>query len=131
MNSVFNNENGATLIELIVAIILMGAALPALLVVIGQMSDYHMRDDIAFHAVSLANNKMEEIYAFKNEYTNWSGNISSFAGTENLTNGYTRTVTITTVYDWISTGIDACKIEVVVSHPTFTSGYVLTTMFVL
>jgi type II secretory pathway pseudopilin PulG len=129
MNNFYRNENGVSLLELILVIVLVGAALPSLLVVIGQMSEYSIKDEIAFQAVGLANTKMEEICAFKHKNSNWYSGISSYAGTENLADGYIRTVTISTVHNWITTGIDACKVEVAVSHPQFSSGYVLTTMF--
>ncbi|GAB4371686.1 MAG: hypothetical protein Kow0042_14600 [Calditrichia bacterium] len=131
MTRFWKNEKGVSLFELIVTIILVGSALPFLLGIIGQMASFHLKDEIAFQAVSLANSKMEEIMAFKKGHANWYGSISSFAGSESLSDGFVRTVTLTTINDWISPGIDACRVDVQISHPQLPQGFVITTIFII
>jgi len=100
-------QRGATLIELIVSFIILSIALPSVILLVGQMGINHGKNEFVYKAASLANEKMEEIVAFKqlnNDWALWAANIAGFAGTETLTDGSQRTVTVTNINNWINEG---------------------------
>jgi hypothetical protein len=125
------NEKGVTLIELVVIIIILSIIVPVLLKMIGQMGIHHVQNEAIYRSVSFANTKMEEIVAYKHLNTNWAANINNFAGSESLSDGYSRTVAVTTINSWISAGTvskNAYQVTVSVTPP-LGSPYTLTVVF--
>lgn len=117
-------EQGFTLIELVVVIIIVGIALPSLFVLMGNLSVQSINNRLINQVVNLANSRMEEIQAFKEESWDWYKDINAYSETEN-SNGYTRTTTITYHNDWESTGYEAYEVAVNVSHTKLPQGYTL------
>ena len=124
-------EKGATLIELVVTMVILGIAIPAILSIVGQMGIHHFQNESVYQSVSFANTKMEEIVAYKHLNSNWSDNIADFAGTENLTGGFQRTVTISDISSWITSGsVTKDAVQVIVSvSPPIGATYSLTVIF--
>jgi Tfp pilus assembly protein PilV len=112
------SQRGATLLELIISFIILGIALPAVILMVGQMGIDHGVNESIYRAVSDANAKMEEIVAFKkmnNDSAIWADTITDFAGTETLADGSQRTVTIVNINNWINEGPvvrDAYQVDV-------------------
>jgi hypothetical protein len=85
---------------------------------IGQMGIYHGKNESIYHSVSYANEKMEEIVAFKkmnNDGAIWANTITDFAGSETLADGSQRTVTVVHINNWINEGDvirDAYQVDV-------------------
>jgi Tfp pilus assembly protein PilE len=128
-NHSIKDEKGTTLVELVILVILLGVGIPAILSIVGQVAIYHNKNSGIQHCMSFATSKMEEIVAYKNINTNWANNISDFAISENLDNGYSRTVTISTINNWGPTGKDASQVDVTVTSPINENGYTLTMIF--
>ena len=112
------SQRGATLLELIISFIILGIALPAVILMVGHMGIHHGVNESIYHAVSYANEKMEEIVAFKkmnNDSAIWTYTIADFAGTETLADGSQRTVTVVKIDNWINEGPvvrDAYRVDV-------------------
>ena len=117
------SQRGATLLELIISFIILGIALPAVILMIGHMGIDHGVNESIYHAVCYANEKMEEIVAFKkmnNDSAIWTNTITDFAGTEILADGSQRTVTVVNINNWINEGPvvrDAYQVDVSVVPP--------------
>jgi len=128
------SEKGATLIELIVSFIVIGIAMPSVILTIGQMGINHGKTESVYHSVNYANEKMEEIMAFKhinNAWALWANTITDFAGTETLADGSIRTVTVTNINNWINNGAvvkNAYQIDVSVT-PLIGPSYSATAIF--
>jgi len=110
--NLIKNENGITLFELIILIILAGITLPAIFGIMGQIILYHSKNEIILKSVHLAESKMEEILAFKRETNDWYNSIENFSGTEEINGGYTRSINVTHIPDWESLNIDAYEIVI-------------------
>lgn len=114
------SQRGATLLELIISFIILGIALPAVILLIGHMGMHHGNNESVYHSISYANEKMEEILAFKkmnNDLGVWADTITDFAGTETLADGSQRTVTVVAINNWINEGPvvrDAYRVDVMV-----------------
>ncbi len=123
-------NHGFSLMELIVTIVLMGITVPAILSIVGQFSVYHVKHRTATQFASMANSKIEEIIAFKNTDTNWADSISDYAISEDLGDGYTRTVTITLISNWITKiAKDGYQVEVKIHNAILSSEYTQTVVF--
>jgi len=129
-------EKGTTLFELVITIILLGIAIPAVLPMIGQMAIHNIKNESIYRSMSLASAKMEEIVAFKhinNLWAVWANTITDYAGTETLADGSQRTVTVTLLNNWINDGgvvKDAYQVDVVVTSP-IGPGYSTSVIFVV
>lgn len=123
------NENGFSLIELIVAIIILGVALPAIFSLYASLSANSQKSATLDHMVEYAQNRMEEIIAVKEADTWWYQNPSQFDGTDNLGNGYIRTVSSSAISNWGNRGISGWEITVQVSNPRVTNPYTLIVRF--
>ena len=123
------NQQGISLIEIIILIIIVGVALPSLYTLNAIVVKYHTKNEIMVQAASMADSRMEEIISFKKENSDWSKYISSYNQTESLTGGFIRITTVTSVSGWGAESLNGYKIEVTVSHTVLENGYSLTVMF--
>lgn len=128
MISLLKNQQGVSLIEIIILIIIVGVALPSLYTLNGVVVRYHTKNEIIAQAASLADSRMEEIISFKKENYGWATYINNYDQTESLSGGFTRVTTVTSVSGWGAEGLDSYRIEVTVSHNELESGYTLTAM---
>jgi type II secretory pathway pseudopilin PulG len=124
-------NRGATLFELVVLIIVIGIAIPAVLTVFGQMVIYNVNNAAVHRYVSLANSKMEEIVAFKQENDDWTDSISDFEISEDAGDGYTSTVTLTYLNNWLPTGKDGYQVDVKITHLSDPNGYKIFMIFAI
>lgn len=122
------NQRGFSLFSVVITIIIIGVALPALLTINGLVTRYHAKNEILAEASNLANSRMEEIYAFKKENSNWSDSIEGFDGSEALADGFTRVTDVTYNSSWGPSGIEAYQIVVTITHTEIPAGYSLTLM---
>jgi len=122
-------ENGFTLIELVVAIVLMGVALPVIIGLFANVSLYASRGTVKDQMVAHAQNKMEEIVAVKEANWDWYKNPNQFVATENLTDNFQRSVTVTSISNWGNQGINGWEVTVSVSHPQMSNNYSLSVRF--
>ncbi len=123
MRGIFKKEQGVSLIELIVVIILLGVALPSLFSMIGYLASHHAKNELYTRCMVLANDRLEEIYAFKKENSDWYKTIMNFNQQENLDGGFIRETTITEVNNWGDAHLEAYDVTVKVTHPQISDGY--------
>ncbi len=123
------NQNGFTLLELVIAIILIGVTLPALLSLYANMSAKASDSAIMDQLVALAQSKMEEIVGFKENTWDWYKDPTQFEVSESLPDSYQRTVTVQAVTGWGNASLDGWDVIVSVTHPRLTSGYQLSVRF--
>jgi prepilin-type N-terminal cleavage/methylation domain-containing protein len=123
MRGILRKEQGVTLIELIVVMILLGVALPSLFSMIGYLASHHAKNEIYTQCMVLANDRLEEIYAFKKENSDWYKNIMSFNQQENLDGGFIRETSITKVNNWGNANLEAYDVTVKVTHSQIPDGY--------
>lgn len=128
MIHLLKNQQGISLIEVIILIIIIGVALPSLYTLNALIVRYYTKNEIIVQATSLADSRMEEIISFKKENDDWSKYISSYNQSESLSGGFTRATTVTSVSGWGAEGLNAYEIVVTVSHMDLENGYSLTVM---
>ncbi len=118
-------EQGFTLMELIVIIVLLGIAVPAIFGLFSQISFNSAKNLLLDDMMAHCESRMEEIIAFKDNNWNWYNNPQQFAENVSLADNYTRTVTVTAINNWGSDNVSAWEITVNVSHPQIPNGYSL------
>ncbi len=123
------SEKGFTLIELVVAIVIIGVALPSIFSLYASLSAKASDSAVMDQMVALAQNKMEEIIGKKEADWAWYKNPSQFAVNESLPDSYHRVVTVNTVNNWGNSMLDAWEIAVSVTNPRIDNNYVLTVRF--
>ncbi len=119
------NERGATLFELIVAIILVGVVLPSVVMLFADISLKSTKFSVTQKAVALARAKMEEIVGKKETNWDWYKQVDQFSGSENLGGGFHRTVTVQKINRWGRARIDAWQVTVNVTRELLPEGYTL------
>jgi prepilin-type N-terminal cleavage/methylation domain-containing protein len=129
MKSIVRNQNGFTLIELVVTIILLGVTLPAIFGLIGQVAFHSSRQAIKDQAVLLAEEKIEEIIGLKESDWDWYKDPTRYEDDEDLADNFSRSVSVSAVSSWGGFNLDAWQIDVVVTHPQLTDGYQLSVRF--
>ncbi|MGD9898158.1 MAG: hypothetical protein AB7T22_03425 [Calditrichaceae bacterium] len=120
-------EQGASLMELIVIIVVMGVILPSVFLIYSSGSVFHSRYEIRIRCNQLANMRTEEILAYKYEHPDWYKIIDSYAGTVQTADDYTVKTEISYISGWGNAGLDAYEIKITVSHQHLPDGAVLTT----
>ena len=120
------NERGYTLIELVIAIIILGVAFPAIIYLYGSVSLKSAQSSVMNQLVAYAEEKMETIIGYKETHWDWYKDVSIFNEDEDLGDGYSRRVRVTKITGWGNAGIDAWQINVKVTHPQVEEGYSLT-----
>ena len=128
MKKVIREEQGITLMEVIVTVIIAGIALPSLFILMGNLSYHSFQNKIMTQSVNLANNRLEEIQAFKDSKWDWHKSINDYADIENI-DGYTRTTKVSYQNKWGKSGYEAYRVEVNVAHEKLPNGYTLTFYF--
>ncbi len=123
------NEQGTSLIELIIAIILMGVALPSILGMMGLLSVQSARQSVMQNIIALAETKIEEITGRKEADWIWYRNPSQFETDESLPDGYHRSVSVTPLNSWGNASVQAWEVKVTVTHELVPDGYSLTVRF--
>ena len=118
-------ERGATLFELIVAIILVGVVLPSVVMLFADISLKTSKFSATQKAVALARAKMEEIVGKKEAQWDWYKNVGQFRSTENLGGGFRRTVTVRKIHGWGRARLQAWQVKVTVTHQLLPEGYTL------
>ncbi len=111
------SEKGLTLVELVVALILVGLIFPTIFSLAGNAAVKATKYIYMQKANYLAESKMEEIVGYKAQHWDWYKNISKFKGSETLPDGFTRNVSITDIKNWGNAQIKAWQIVVSVRHP--------------
>ena len=125
MINIWRNEQGTSLIELVVVIVIVGVALPSLLSLLGMVSIHSAQNGVMERAIALAETKMEEIIGKKEATWNWYKNTTAFEVDETLPCGYRRVVTVTSISNWGSAALNAWEVNVTVSHQLLPNGYSL------
>jgi len=129
LNTPKKGQNGYSLIELIVVIVLLGVMAPAIISIYGDVSVLSATSAIMDQMLVLAEEKMEEISGKKENDWDWYKNPTQYEVDEALANGYHRTVTVTTITNWGAVNIDGWEVYVLITHPQYTNGFSLTTRF--
>jgi prepilin-type N-terminal cleavage/methylation domain-containing protein len=109
-------QQGFTLAELVVTIVLLGVALPSTISLIAQLPFKLNQNSIEQNALALAEEKMEEILVWKEHNVLWYKTITSLGTNEVLSGVYQRSVSVNQVSGWGDAGLDAWEIKVVVRH---------------
>ncbi|NOX38457.1 MAG: type II secretion system protein [Calditrichaeota bacterium] len=112
----WQQQRGATLLELIVLITLLGVALPSLLMVMSRTVATHTRTEIQRQAESHAQERIEEILAFKQAHPDWYTTIDRFAGEERLAGGYRRQTTVEYILAWGEANVPLWRVTVTVRY---------------
>lgn len=109
-----NVQNGFSLVELIITIILVGIAFPALLAFFVNIMDDSVDNELIHESILLAHEKMEDVLADKNNpnrglaYIQTSGSYPSESVGQ-----FTRTVAVT---DTTINSVDGTQVLVRISH---------------
>lgn len=94
----FNNKNfGFTLIEVIIIILLIAIAIPAIIFPVYESSKQSYKSEQYLSALYLAEGKMEEVIRFKNVSGFSRVKIKNF---NDMIDGYNRTVIFTDYSSW-------------------------------
>ncbi|MBD3223588.1 MAG: prepilin-type N-terminal cleavage/methylation domain-containing protein [Caldithrix sp.] len=121
-HSIKSNQ-GYTLVELIVAIVILGVALPAFISLVGKISMNASNSMAIDQAVTIAEQSMEEIIGFKDSNWDWYKTVSQFQGIDTVSNDFTRSVTINNLNNWGNANVDAWRVVVQVNHPQLQNPY--------
>lgn len=121
------DERGLTLMETIVSVVIVGIALPSLFVLIANLSYQTVSNSITNRAVSLANSRMEEIYAIRDENWDWFKDPGQFNEDVEF-DSFRRVTAIQKVNNWVGAGIDAYRVTITVTQEKIPDGYVLTSL---
>jgi len=124
MNRYLREEHGLTLIEIVIIVIIVGIALPSLFVLMGNLSVQTFQNRLMTQSVNLANNRLEEIQAFKEANWDWYKTVNNYVETENI-DGFTRTTEVSYDNAWGNSGYEAYQVVVSVTHPKFPDGYII------
>lgn len=122
------DQEGISLIEIIILIIIVGVALPSLYTLNALIARYHAKNETIVQATSMADSRMEEIISFKKESQDWDKYISNYNENETLSGGFTRITKVTAVGGWGAEGLNGYEIEVTVTNTELENGYRLTAM---
>lgn len=121
----YKNENGYSLIELVVVITLLGLVLPSVFSLIAYVSVYSVQNTIRDRALTFAEQKLEEVIGQKEDQWDWYKNPAQFVVDEDLDDDFHRTLSVSSINNWGNAGIDAWEFNVLVSHPQLSDGVTL------
>lgn len=124
--AIIRRQQGFTLMELVVMIVLLGVAIPAIIALYSQLSATSLKSSVLDRMMFYAETKMEEIIAAKENNLNWYQTPNQFVENVDLPDDFHRTVTVQTIQNWGNVNISAVEIAVIVTHPLIDSGYTLT-----
>ncbi len=120
---IWRKQSGATLMETIVVIIIVGVALPSLMVLMGNLSFNSFKNELLNKAVNLASSRLEEIEAYKEEKWDWYKTVAKFNGDENLKDGFIRSTKITYHSSWGKDAMEAYDVLVSIKHKKLSKIY--------
>lgn len=126
MRGVVARQEGFTLMELVVMIVLLGVAIPSVISLYSQLSVTSVKSGVLDQMMFYAESKMEEIIAIKEKNLNWYKTPNQFTENVNLADDYHRTVTVQNIQNWGNVNLSAVQITVDVSHPLIENSYTLT-----
>jgi type II secretory pathway pseudopilin PulG len=118
----FKKETGATLLELVVVMVLIGILLPGILALLSQFAIHSVQNPYMEQAIALAEQRMEEVIGRKNAQWNWYLTPNQFDVAESIAGGFTRTTAVNAISNWGAAQINAWEVRVTVSHPQLTKG---------
>jgi prepilin-type N-terminal cleavage/methylation domain-containing protein len=122
-----NKENGYTLLELVLVIILVGVAFPGLLAFFTNSMQDSVKNEVITQAIILAQGKMEQITTDKHEPGRGMNYIKLSGQYPVETIGpFVRSVT---VQDVTLSGVDGVKVSVSISHPSMSQEFTLNHFF--
>lgn len=98
MPAYLKEEQGASLMELIIVIVAMGVILPSVFLIYSSGSVFHSRYEIRIRCNQLANLRTEEILAYKHEHPDWYKYINSYAGTVQTADDYSVKTEVSYVF---------------------------------
>lgn len=124
--SKIHSEEGLTLVELIVVLILVGLIFPTIFSLAGTASVKATKYMYMQEANYLAEEKIEEIVGYKEQHWDWYKHINKFVGLENLNRGFVRSVSVQKLTNWGKAQIDCWEVVVTVTHPQIKNPMVLT-----
>ena len=122
-----NKEAGYSLVELIATVILVGIAVPGLLIFLTESMTDTAKNEIISQAIQLAGQKMEQICADKNELTrgfSYIGTPGRYPG--ETINQFTISVLVQSL---VLNNVEALEVKVIVSHPAMGESYNLNHIF--
>ncbi len=105
-------QGGFSLLELVIAIVIIGLALPALIYAFGNLTRIQADNEIQFHLAALSEAKMSEITAFRNGNVNWYESIADFQGSESLPESKIRETVVTRFNNWGTANISGFEVQV-------------------
>ena len=119
-------QEGFTLMELVVMIVLLGVAIPSIISLYSQLSATSVKSSVLDQMMFYAEAKMEEVIAIKEKNLNWYQTPNQFAEDVNLPDDFHRTVTVQNIQNWGNVNISAVQVTVDVTHPLINNSYTLT-----
>jgi len=122
----WNRQEGFTLMELVVMIVLLGVAIPSVIYLYSQLSATSVKSSVLDQMMFYAESKMEEIIAIKEKNLNWDQTPNQFAEDINLPDDFHRTVTVQNITNWGNVNVPAVQVTVDVTHPLISNSYTLT-----
>ncbi len=114
---ILKNQAGLTLIEMVIALILIGVIFPTIFSLAGFATVKATQLIRQQKAQYLAESKIEEIIGFKSLNWDWYKKIKTFEKTEKLADGFQRSVKIQELKNWGKGKINCWEVQVIVSHP--------------
>ncbi len=119
------SQQGLTLIELIVVLVLVGLIFPTIFSLAGTASVKATKYMYMQEANYLAEEKLEEIVGYKAQHWDWYKHINKFVGLEQLNRGFVRSVSVQKIQNWGKAQIDCWQVVVTVTHPQIKKPMVL------
>jgi len=123
LHDLSKKENGTTLMETIVVVIIVGVALPSLMVLMGNLSFNSFKNELLNNAINLASSRLEEIQAFKETNWDWYKTINTYDGDEQLEKGFMRRTKITYHKTWGANGSEAYEVTISIQHKKLSEIY--------
>ena len=129
MAGFLSGQRGFSLLELVVTVVIIGVAIPALTSLFGTLVEVGAHNEIRLRLAALSEAKMSEISAFRDHDHNWYETIGKFAGSEKLASGNIRETVITPFENWGRAGVEGFEVTVKSINPGTKLVYYMKTRF--
>lgn len=126
MRRFWKNQQGVSLFELIITIVIVGIALPSLISVFGLTTRNFLQNEVLMNCVGYADSRMEEILSFRDQNWDWYKTIYDFETKQKYKKWYLVTTSVNQISGWGDANLDAYEITVTATHSTLENGYTLT-----